>query len=453
MDSLRDKCQKLLRVPIRMLRAWIDQDRNDGRTTATTVSEFRARCEAYLAGNATDDDVRWIFGYVTECRRAYRGGARFTGEADAEYAAESEPVVRFINREPDDAETLIDLTDAAVRKFATSEQSKRYQSFRKCGRKASTSQSTAFAVSRATLHESIEKARQVGRAGVLLLAAYDDAGQYDSLLFGESFARTTPYTLKVFSAFEGILTNHRSRLNRRAAQLTRGFFRLWQRANAELHATLTEDGPTTETVTRLIHTTCFVQTLAARWGGERFRPAFEETWSILKRNGGLACPSIELLYSNIGSYCGNPDHQLRHLTAPDSGLREFSGLISFIRGVTQPGRPVMTRRFLSQPEAVVEQFVASSNKVDCDKLIEVMQRYLHNPLNHNVGLLRKILAWVETWAGLIIDRDIPINTDRLRRLSVSLEQYRRKLCATPSHTRVWQRAMLALSRVRNYSAI
>lgn len=447
MANLNERCRKLLRVPIRVLRNWIDQDRTDGRTASATVNELRRLCEAFLEGRIGGDDVAWIFGYVDECRRAYRGGAKFAGDDRPEDVADTTIAAAIVDDEPNESALLLELTDEAVCKFATGEQHKRYRSYRKCGLKSSGTQSSTFDVSRATLHESIEKARQVGRAGVLLLAAYDADARFDALLFGDAFARTTPYTLRVFAAFEGILANHRDRLQRRTGRLATGFSRLWDRANDELRTMLSRDRSCTETVSRLIHTACFVQTLAARWGGARFRAEFEETWSILQRTGALQVPAVRQLYSSIGSYCGDCDRQLQHLETSGASRREFSGLLSFVRGVTRPGRPVLTRRFLSQPEAAIEQFARADDAGLTGKLVDVMTRYLHNPLNHNVGILRKILTWVEMWAQLVLEHELQVDATRVRRLTSSFEQYRRKLCATPGHSRVWEGAVRGLARI------
>lgn len=445
MNSLQEQCEKMLRVPIRVLRNWIDQDRNDGPAAAEMVNEIRRLCEAYLAGGLPADDVLWVFGYVDECRRAYRGGAKFNAAGEVDTALAAAPAADV---PPEESETgrLLALTDKAVQRFASNEQKKRYKSFRQCGAKASTKQSRSFDVSRAVMHESIEKARHIGLAGILLLAGENVDGEFDSLLFTETFARATPYTLKTFSAFEGILTNHRPKLQRRRRQLEAGFARLWEHGNRELYAGV-RNGAGTETVTRIIHTACFVQTLAARWGGERFAPQFAETWSLLAAHGALECGALRQLYSNIGSYCGEPEHQLRHLARPESSRREFSGLLSFVRGVTQPGRPVLTRLFLSQPERLLQQFAAAPDAGLCSKLADVMARYLHNPLNDNPGTLRKILAWVETWTTLLSEHPLEVDSRRHGKLARGLEQYRHKLCATADHTRAWERTMRRMSRV------
>lgn len=447
MNRLYDECCKLLRVPIRVLRNWIDQDRTDARTAAAIVNEMRGLCEACLEGTIEDDEVRWVFGYVEECRMAYRGGAKFGGGGDLESISEAARAEYDRDEQRSEMNGLLELTQRAVRRFATSEQKKRYHSFSKCGAKASASQSRSFDVSRATLHESVEKARHIGLAGVLILAAEDGDGTFDSLVFSESFARTTPYTLRVFAAFESILANHRGGLKRRQRQLTAGFSRLWEHGNRRLHADLSRGDTQTETLAQLIHTSCFVQTLAARWGGSRFVPQFNETWALLSQNGALSCPALRQLYANIGAYCGECDHQLQHLRCWAASRQELSGLLSFVRGVTQPGRPVLTRKFLSHPEKLLERFVESPDANLCSKLADVMVRYLHNPLHHNAGSLRKILAWVETWADLLKHHRLPVDSKRSGKIVRGLNQYRRKLCVTPEHTRAWERSLSNLPRI------
>jgi hypothetical protein len=76
MKTLHQQCSELLRVPIRVQVNWIDQDRNAADSAWETVTEIRRRCQSFLRNEADPGDVHWVFGYVNECRAAYRSGTK-----------------------------------------------------------------------------------------------------------------------------------------------------------------------------------------------------------------------------------------------------------------------------------------------------------------------------------------------------------------------------------------
>jgi hypothetical protein len=287
----------------------------------------------------------------------------------------------------------------------------------------------------------VEKARPLGLAGVPLLIAKNAGPQADRLLFSEAFAMMTPFTATVLTGFERIQANQQSWLKRHARALEAGFSRIWSHSNRVLQDRLTRQSLDTDSVVHLIHTVCLVQTLIAKQAGEFCAPHFEETWEILQRHGGLECQPLRRLFVNIGSYCGQTDLQVDYFRDAQATPLELSGVVALVRGVLYPGRPVLTRQFLTEPQSLVSSLAAAPDAVISRRIWGLISRHLNNPRRHDPGATRKILAWLQSWLQLLRAGFPCHDPESARKAEHSCQQYRRSLCATGDHTRVWSQVM------------